>query len=94
MWAALWLVAAAGQQCSPVVKVERRDPLDPGNGYAWPDMYAGTWLQPTNASCVEPRKIGNIEGPARARVWRSHGLLTPALTRTSILQWSTSYSPK
>ena len=49
MWAALWLVAAAAaqNQCSPVVQVERRDPLDPGTGYAWPDMYAGTWLQPT-----------------------------------------------
>ena len=81
----LWLVAAAAAQtCSPVVKVERRNPLDPGNGYAWPDMYAGTWLQPTKRFVrFEPRKIGNIEGAVHAHVYGGvNGLQpTPALTR-------------
>ena len=74
---------------TPVVKVERRgtpstpaDPLDPG--YAWPDMYAGTWLQPTKRFMkFEPRKIGNIEGAVHAHVYGGPtGLMpTPALTR-------------
>ena len=82
----LWLVAAAAaqNQCSPVVKVERRNPLDAGHGYAWPDMYAGTWLQPTKRFVrFEPRKIGNIEGAVHAHVYGGvNGLQpTPALTR-------------
>ncbi len=70
-----WLIVAlsttawAAETCSPVVKVERRNPLDPGNGYAWPDIYAGTWLQPTKRFVrFEPRKIGNIEGAVHAHV--------------------------
>ena len=101
MWAALmlsslWLVAAAAAQntCSPVVKVERRNPLDPGNGYAWPDMYAGTWLQPTKRFVrFEPRKIGNIEGAVHAHVYGGPtGLMpTPVLTRDFFdFRWSTS----
>ena len=81
---ALLVAAAAAQTCSPVVKVERRNPLDPGVGYAWPDMYAGTWLQPTKRFMkFEPRKIGNIEGAVHAHVYGGPtGLMpTPALTR-------------
>ena len=82
--AVAWLAVAAAETCSPVVKVERRNPLDPGNGYAWPDMYAGTWLQPTKRFVrFEPRKIGNIEGAVHAHVYGGvNGLQpTPALTR-------------
>ena len=90
----LWLAAAAAAQtCSPVVKVERRNPLDPGVGYAWPDMYAGTWFQPTKRFVrFEPRKIGNIEGAVHAHVYGGvNGLMpTPAPTRDfSIFRWST-----
>ena len=84
-WAVVSLITAvAGETCSDVVKVERRNPLDPGNGYAWPDMYAGTWLQPTKRFVkFEPRKIGNIEGAVHAHVYGGPtGLMpTPALTR-------------
>ena len=94
MGSPLALAAAAAQTCSPVVKVERRDPLDPGNGYAWPDMYAGTWLQPTKRFVrFEPRKIGNIEGAVHAHVYGGvNGLQpTPALTRDffDFSVWST-----
>ena len=85
-WAAVALITAAwaAETCSPVVKVDRRNPLDPGVGYAWPDMYAGTWLQPTKRFVrFEPRKIGNIEGAVHAHVYGGvNGLQpTPALTR-------------
>jgi hypothetical protein len=80
-----WLVvaaAAAADTCT-LVPVTKKDPLDAGRGYSYADMYAGTWLQPTQRFVkFEPRRIGNIEGAVHAHLYNGGGFIpTPKLTR-------------